>query len=162
MTRQKGWVLLTVTSLLAFMAYILLFVPPTPLGTAHVSAQVPARLCVQFVPATLKALRAGKQQVVVVIKAFTPAKGGGAQSSFVVSFVEPNGQRHVLGHPAVFPLQPFSSSAAWRQQRFSFSLTEVEQLIKDNQLLCLEVGFAAGEAAIGAKAEVAIELANDH
>lgn len=157
---QRAWIAgLIGLGLAAALAYGLLRPVPVAMATSAVAtAQAPARHCARHAPAVLRGLREGKQQAVVVVKAFTPPATGGG--SLAVTYVAPGGQRHELARVAVHPLRGFTAQETGKQQRFPVSLAEVGHLVQDGQPVCIEVAFTAGEAARGGTAEIAIELAD--
>jgi len=91
------------------------------------------------------------------VKSYRPAD---PSTGFVVSLLTNNKtSRHEITQFAVHPLRAFSAAEARKQQRFLVSLASQAPLIEDNQPLCLEIGFHAGQGKLhDGTAAIDIEL----
>ncbi|MES2937777.1 MAG: hypothetical protein V4864_08835 [Pseudomonadota bacterium] len=124
---------------------------------AVATAQAPARHCTAHPAATLRALRQGRQRLVLVLRAFQPPTAG--SGALNISLLAADGQRHQLAQVTVHPLRAFSAREAARAQRFLLPAGDAMPLPEAGQPLCIEVGFASADAAggAGAAAEFTIE-----
>jgi hypothetical protein len=157
---QRAWIAaLALAGLVAAVAWALLRPGlATPMADNRLASHSgPARLCASHPPARLEAFKQGTQQLVVVVKAFTPPQGGGG---LVAQLVTHDGKRHELARFAVHPLRAFTASEPQRSQRFPLTLSGVGHLLDSGKPVCVEVGFVpAAGAAHGGQAEIDIETA---
>ena len=120
------------------------------------TSKSPVRHCAEYKASTLRALKRGKQRLVLVVRAFEPPQP--PDGTLVVWLASNDKAWQEVARVAIHPLRAFTR-AEGKEQRFAVSLADQPNLPAEGTPLCLQVGFdTAAHKREGGRAEIEIVL----